>query len=306
METLSDEKSVPERRQKAVLVTGAGSGIGRCITEHLVADGHLVFAGARKKADLRDLERMNNVQPLRLDVTSPNDIESALSYVENSGRGLYGLVNNAGVGALGPIVGGDDREFELVMTVNLFGPYRITKAFAPLVIAERGRIVTIGSISGILAAEGAGAYSMSKHAMEAFTDSLSLELEVLGVLVSVVEPGKFRSAIARSALTRIGASDTPVDLSTCREPHAVAEAVVDALFGRIPKRRYLVAEEQEAQRTIRKQIEQLVQLNEGHSHTYERDALIAMLDEALLRSRPRVEPAAMRDLSSPSMVASDL
>jgi NADP-dependent 3-hydroxy acid dehydrogenase YdfG len=83
--------------QKAVLVTGASTGIGRKITERLAADGHFVYAGARKEADLKELGAIKNVQAVRLDVTDSKDISAAVEIITKAGRGLYGLVNNAGV-----------------------------------------------------------------------------------------------------------------------------------------------------------------------------------------------------------------
>lgn len=281
------------RAQKAVLVTGASSGIGRKITERLAADGHFVYAGARKEADLKALGAIKNVQSVRLDVTKAEDIAAAVEAVRKGGRGLYGLVNNAGVGSSGSIVDGNDKEFDLTMTVNVYGPYRITKAFAPLIIAEKGRVATIGSISGILAARNLAPYAMSKHAVEAFTDSLAAEMKPLGVEVSVIEPGNYNSDIAKNAIHRAGPGIDPslarlADRSKYKEPDDVAAAVALALFEPNPKRRYLVVPiENEAERTIRKQIEQLVQLNEGHAYTFDREALVRMLDEALAGSRPR-------------------
>lgn len=274
--------------QKAVLVTGASSGIGRKITERLAADGHFVYAGARKEADLRALAAIKNVQPLRLDVTSASDIAAAVDLVSKAGRGLYGLVNNAGVGSAGPVVDTKPSEFDLMMDVNVAGPFRVTQAFAPMIIARKGRITTIGSIAGILSRRNASAYAMSKHAIEAFTDSLALEMLPLGVHVSVVEPGNYNSEIARNAFTRAGLDAKQGDRSMFKEPDEVAAAVALALFEPRPKRRYLVVPNaEEAELTIRMQIEQLVQLNEGHAYTYDRPALIKMLDEALARSRPR-------------------
>src|ERR1700694_1040932 len=80
---------------KAVLVTGASTGIGRKVTERLAADGYFVYAGARKEEDLKALGAIKNVQALRLDVTKPDDITAAVTTIEQGGRGLYGLVNNA-------------------------------------------------------------------------------------------------------------------------------------------------------------------------------------------------------------------
>jgi NAD(P)-dependent dehydrogenase (short-subunit alcohol dehydrogenase family) len=238
-------------KEQAVLITGAGSGIGRSIAEKLVAEGYLVYGGARSDRQLLELERLGNVRPLRLDITSKSEIEAAVDVVAADGVGLYGLVNNAGVGSFGPIVGGDDEEFELVMEVNVLGTYRVTRAFAPFIIARRGRIVNIGSISGILASENVAAYSMSKHALEAFTDSLAAELQSFGVHVSVIEPGAFRTSIAETALKRTRSHRAEESLSAFPEPGAVADTAVMALFEAAPKRRYLVVStEHEAHRTV--------------------------------------------------------
>jgi NAD(P)-dependent dehydrogenase (short-subunit alcohol dehydrogenase family) len=275
--------------QKAVLVTGASTGIGRKVTERLASEGYYVYAGARKDADLQALGGIKNVQAVRLDVTKPADIAAAVAIVKKGGRGLYGIVNNAGVATAGPVMDGNDAEFELMMNVNALGPYRITKAFGPLVIEAQGRIVNISSISGILASKNMTAYGMSKHAVEVFTDSLAAELEPLGVQVSAVEPGSYKSEIFKNAVQRLGAPPGRGDMSMLKEPDDVAAAVDLALFDAKPKRRYLVVPtEDQAQRTIRKQIEQLVQLNEGQAYTYDRDTLVKMLDEALAQSRPRV------------------
>jgi NAD(P)-dependent dehydrogenase (short-subunit alcohol dehydrogenase family) len=277
-------------QQKAVLVTGASTGIGRKVTERLASEGHYVYAGARKDEDLKALGAIKNVQAVRLDVTNPRDITAALDVVKKGGRGLYGIVNNAGVATAGPVIDGNDAEFELMMSVNVLGPYRITKAFGPLVIESKGRIVNISSISGILGGANIAAYVMSKHAVEGFTDSLAAELAPKGVQVSAIEPGSYKTEIFSNAVKRLGAPPARGDMSQFKEPDDVAAAVDLALFESKPKRRYLVVPtEDQAQRTIRKQIEQLVQLNEGQAYTYDRDTLVKMLDEALAQSRPRVK-----------------
>lgn len=284
--------------QKAVLVTGASSGIGRKITERLATDGHFVYAGARKESDLRALDTLENVRGVRLEVTNPQDIADAVATITRGGRGLYGLVNNAGVGSLSSVADTRQEEFDLTMAVNAAGPFRVTKAFAPLIVAGKGRIINIGSISGILAAPNLSAYVMSKHAIEGFTDSLAAEMAPLGVHVSVIEPGNYDSDIGRNAVRRAGPGLDPrvarlADRSKYKQPDEVAAAVALALFEPTPKRRYLVVPiEDEAQRTIRKQIAQLVQLNEGHAYTFDRAALVKMLDEALAGSRPRAQSPA--------------
>jgi len=277
-----------ESGQKAVLVTGASTGIGRNVTEHLAAAGYFVYAGARKQADLEALGALKNVQAIELDVTRQGDIDAAVATITKAGRGLYGLVNNAGIATVAGATETTPDEFALLMDVNLYGPYRMTRAFAPLIIASRGRITTIGSISGVLASRDLAAYSMSKHAMEAFVDSLAAQMEPLGVQANIVEPGNFASDIGKNATQRQGAVTRFTDRSKYKKPDEVSAAILLALFEATPKRRYMVTPDQnEAEYTIRKQIQQLVQLNEGQPYTYDREALIKMLDEAMVGARPR-------------------
>ncbi len=268
--------------QKAVLVTGASTGIGRKITERLAAAGYFVYAGARKDTDLRELDAIDNVDSLRLDVTKPEEIAAAVEAVGKAGRGLYGVVNNAGVAIAGPLLQTKEEDFDFLFDVNVYGPYRITRAFGPFVVESKGRIVNIGSISGILSSRDLAAYSMSKHAIEAMTDSLAGEVAPLDVKVSVVEPGNFRSEIGKSAQMRSGTPNRLADRSKYKEPDEVADAVLRALSDPNPQRRYMVVPSQaEAELTIRKQIEELVQLNGKQPYSYDRKALVEMLDAAL-------------------------
>jgi len=272
---------------KAVLVTGASTGIGRYVTERLAKAGYVVYAGARKDADLAALNSIKNVQAIRLDVTKQEDIDAAVATITQAGRGLYGLVNNAGVAQVGPLATMPMNEIDLQIQVNLYGPVRMARAFLPLLLESKGRITTVGSISGILASRDLNAYSMSKHAMEAFTDSLAAELAPQGVIVNIVEPGNFNSEIGASATKRTGVETRFTDRSKYKQPDEVAAAVELALFEPTPKRRYMVTPDQkEAEYTIRKQIEQLVQLNERQPYSYDRDTLVKMLDEALKVAAP--------------------
>lgn len=283
--------------KQAVLVTGASSGIGANITEKLVAAGYHVYAGARKDADIERLNAMDNVQAVRLDVTKQDEIDAAVEFVREQGRGLYGLVNNAGVVILGPLIEMPVEELEFQLDVNVKGVYRITQAFAPLIIESKGRITTTGSISGILSGNMFGIYAISKHAIEGYTDSLAIEMARFGVQVSVVEPGNFKSNIGATFAKRMAkkgfmqadseyAADmeqltqrlTTVDQQ--KEPDAVADAVLHFLAADKPKRRYMVTPNAgQAEFTIRQVLREMLQLNQGHDHTLSRDTLIKMLDD---------------------------
>lgn len=272
--------------QRAVLVTGASTGIGRKITERLAAHGYFVYAGARKDADLAALNAIPGVQSVRLDVTRPDEIDAAVKTITQGGHGLYGLVNNAGIASSAPLVEMSPEEFDLMMNVNVNGPYRMTRAFAPLVVASKGRIVNIGSIRGILSDPDLGAYQMSKHAIESFTDVLAQELAPVGVGVSLVDPGAYHSDILKNAARRAGRSLEGTSRSMYKEPDDVAAAVEAALSTPLPRRRYMVVPNQEqAKWTIAALLDQLVQLNEGQPYAYSRSKLIALLDDALARER---------------------
>lgn len=288
---------------KAVLVTGASSGIGRKITERLSAKGIFVYAGARSQKDLDDLNTIKNVQAVRLDVTVPADIEAAVETVKKGGRGLYGVVNNAGIAVVAPLVEVPEKDMNDIVNVNLLGPYRITKAFAPLLFESKGRVVNISSLNGIVASPMIGPYSMTKHGIEAYGDGLSQELGRFGVKVALIEPGNYGTDIGKSVIARTDTSaykgsrfevQMRSALNSMRAfesyppPDDVADAVYDAITSENPKLRYLVVPAQnQAAIAIRKLIDEVVQLNSDQKFSYDRDALVKMLDDAIARSTPK-------------------
>jgi NAD(P)-dependent dehydrogenase (short-subunit alcohol dehydrogenase family) len=294
----SAQQSVARR---AVLVTGASSGIGRNITERLAANGFFVYAGARAQKDIDELNAIPNVQALRLDVTVASDIAAAVATVTKAGRGLYGLVNNAGVVVLAPLIEMDEKDLDFIFNVNIYGAYRITKAFAPLLLESKGRIVNISSLNGIVASPMIGAYSMSKHAIEAYGDGLAAELSRFGVRVSLIEPGNYGTEIGRNVLAR---TDTSIVKGSRFEsqmrgviasmrafesnppPDAVADAALDALTSANPRMRYLVVPAaNQGAAAIRKLFDEIAQLNQTDAFGYDRDALVKMLDDALARTK---------------------
>jgi NAD(P)-dependent dehydrogenase (short-subunit alcohol dehydrogenase family) len=284
---------------KAVLVTGASSGIGLQITETLSRNGFYVYAGARKAEDLKMLDAMENVSAVRLDVTVDADIAAAVEFVQKQGRGLWGIVNNAGVARYSPLLSGPESDFQFTFDVNVFGPYRINQAFLPMVLESRGRTTIVGSINGFIPNDSDGGYAASKFAVEGYTDSLALELADTGVQVSIVEPGAYKSKIrdkyVAPALAGEGEAGLVVDEETrkslvefaasneaMKEPDEVAQAVLQLMSSDTPKRRYMVTPNAEqAAVTIRTAMQRLLQLNEGQPYSYSRDELVALLDELL-------------------------
>ena len=291
--------------EKAVLITGASSGIGRHAAEQLAAAGYFVYAGARKDADLEALTQIENIQGIRLDVTKPDEIAAAVKKIGNQDRGLWGLVNNAGVNVIDPLIEGREADWEYLFNVNVFGVMRVTKAFAPMIIESKGRIVNISSISGILSGGpmmGYGPYTMSKHAIEAFSDQLESEMAMLGVKVSAVEPGGYRSKIGVSRCKRLmdqgaereyqyfaAAMKEYTELCQKRleentqsgtEPKAVSDAIQHALFADQPKSHYLVTPDAfQARITILKLFEEMLHLNHQQEYSLTREQLLEIMDE---------------------------
>ena len=293
-----------ESAQKAVLITGASSGLGRATAEHLASQGYYVYAGARKDADMAALNAIENISAVRLDVTDPEQIAAAVTFVKDEGRGLWGLVNNAGINIIDPLIEGREEDMQFIFDVNVFGVVRVTSAFAPMILESKGRIVNISSISGILSGGfvGYGMYTMTKHAVEAYTDSLDFELAPLGVRAVAVEPGGYVSKIGDSRCQRMLNQIDERDythfkeameqyVTWCRQrieegqqpdagdPKDVALAVEHALFNENPKEHYLVVPEKfESDIVIWKQLEELLWLNKDHKYSLSREEIIQMMD----------------------------
>ena len=294
------------KTRKAVLVTGASSGIGLKITETLSANGFYVYAGARKAEDLARLDAMENVSSVRLDVTVQEDIDAAAEFVKTQGRGLWGVVNNAGIALYSPLSTGPESELKLTFDVNVFGPFRVNQAFLPMLIESGGRTTVISSISGFIPGRS-GSYSMSKFAVEGYTDTLASELASTPVHVSAVEPGGFKSnivenlkdrALAQAEAGKLELSDEvrtrleegAASRQTMKEPVEVAQAVLELMTTDTPKRRYMVTpNEEQAQVTIRSALQRLLELNQDQPYAYDRDGLVALLDELMSQDKTEAE-----------------
>ncbi|MBG0801562.1 SDR family oxidoreductase [Methylocystis sp. H4A] len=190
---------------KAVVVTGASTGIGAACVSLLVENGFLVFASVRKDSDAAALIARHgaSVAPLLFDVTDAQSIATAARDVgaRLGDETLAGLVNNAGVAVPGPLLHLPIDDFRRQIDVNLIGQLRIIQAFAPLLGAGAqrrgapGRIVNMSSVAGRFAAPFLGAYAASKFALEGMSDALRRELMVYGVDVVLIEPGMIATPI---------------------------------------------------------------------------------------------------------------
>ncbi len=226
---------------KSVVITGVSTGIGYATAAQLVAYGYRVYGSVRKQADADRVqaELGERFTPLLFDVTDHAGVETAVSLVQAAlgEQNLAGLVNNAGISTLGPLMHMPLDDFRRQFEVNLFGLLDVTQQFLPLLGARpgapepHGRIVNVSSVSGRISYPFFGAYAASKHALEALSDALRRELMVYGIDVIVVEPGTTSTPIIDKASA--GAAqyeDTPYgDIIARMQAESVAERRASAI-----------------------------------------------------------------------------
>ena len=193
------------------LITGCSTGLGRALAERVIASGDRAVVTARDVEAIAPLAAgaADRVLPLALDVTRAEQVAGAVA----EARGRFGridvLVNNAGYGYQSTIEEGDDAEIRAQFETNVFALFAITRAVLPIMRAQRsGTIFNITSVAGLVGLAGSGYYAASKHAVEGFSDALRAEVEPLGIGVTCVEPGPFRTDWAgrslRQTASRIG------------------------------------------------------------------------------------------------------
>ena len=190
---------------KAIVITGASTGIGYALVKVFLQQDYHVFGSVRKKVDADRLsdEFGEHFMPLQFDVTDEKAIEGAVEIVKGKlgDNGLNGLINNAGIAVNGPIQDLTMEEFRLQFDVNFFGLVAVTKAFLPLLGAVEnypqtpGTVINISSVAGKLSFPFLGPYTASKHAVEAFSQSLRREMLIFGVKVVIVGPGAIKTPI---------------------------------------------------------------------------------------------------------------
>lgn len=198
---------------RAVVITGASTGIGRASVAKAVREGAHVFGSVRRQADADSLkaEFGDAVTPLIFDVADEAAVRAGAAQVAAAlgNRKLFGLLNNAGIAVAGPLLHLDTDELRKQFEINFFGVHNVTRAFADLLGADKartgkpGRIVMISSVGGQNGSPFVGPYSASKFAMEGYSQSLRRELMLYGIDVIVVGPG----AIATPIWDKAGESD---------------------------------------------------------------------------------------------------
>jgi NAD(P)-dependent dehydrogenase (short-subunit alcohol dehydrogenase family) len=187
---------MPASNPRVWFITGASTGFGRLLAEDLLHRGERVIATARDLSKVADLAKQypDQARALNLDVTNPAQIAS----VAKQAIAVFGqvdvLVNNAGYGLNGAIEEVSEDEFEPMFQTNIYGVIRTTRAFLPHFRQRRsGHIINFSSISGLIGSAGWGYYNASKFAVEGFSEALADELKPIGIRVTVIEPGPFRT-----------------------------------------------------------------------------------------------------------------
>ena len=177
-------------------ITGASTGFGRLLAEELLKRGERVAATARDIAKVEDLARQypGKARAFALDVTKPAEIEAVAQKAIAAFGHVDVLVNNAGYGVNGAIEEVAEDEFEPMFQTNIYGLIRTTRAFLPHFRERRsGHIFNLSSIGGLIGTPGWGFYNTTKFAVEGFSEALAGEMKPLGVPVTVIEPGPFRT-----------------------------------------------------------------------------------------------------------------
>ncbi len=180
------------------LITGCSSGIGRALAEAMRDAGYQVWACARKPADLASLQAAG-LRALALDVNDAQAIARALAELHQEAGRLDVLVNNAGYGAMGPLLDAGAAGMRQQFETNVFSLVELTRACFTLLRASQGLVVNIGSVSGVLVTPFAGAYCASKAAVTALSDALRMELAPFAIDVMEVQPGAIASRFGNTA-----------------------------------------------------------------------------------------------------------
>ena len=260
-----------------VLITGCSSGFGLLAALQFARKGDQVYATMRNPAKAGELEKAKNeeklaIEVLQLDVTDEASVTNAVRQVIDAAGRIDVLVNNAGIGAHGPIEETDDDEAKEIFETNFFGALRTIRAVLPQMREQKaGTIVNVSSLAGRVGVPFDGIYSASKFALESATEALHFEVHPFGIRMVLVEPGGFETNIGNTrrvprrytegspyaeydqrfeqALSRLPTQGERAD------PQVVAEAIYNAVHDEEPKLRYLVGQDAEMIGGLRRQMD---------------------------------------------------
>jgi NAD(P)-dependent dehydrogenase (short-subunit alcohol dehydrogenase family) len=251
---------ISETNSRVWLITGASQGLGRALTEAVLARGERVVAAARTQESLADLEARHPGRAVAwaLDVTQPNVVRDGLEgAVEKFGR-VDVVVNCAGYGLFGALEELSDEDLRSEFDTNVFGSLNVTRAALPHLRRQRsGHIVQISSLEGVApAVAGESAYAGTKFAVEGIAEGLAKDVEHLGIRVTIVEPGPMRTDFAAGAsVTTPESEDYAESVGAAlawfedlagnqpNDPRRVAEAIVDVVASPDPPLRLVLGAE---------------------------------------------------------------
>lgn len=211
-------------KNKTVLITGGGTGIGRGIALAVAQEGAKVVVCGRREAPLNEtvqavLQRGSGAQAVQADVSDPDDVDRLVQVTLEANGTLDVLVNNAGIGGGSPVHVHDVGDWDRVMAVNLRGPFLLSRAVLPIMRSQQsGHIINISSESGLEYYPGDGAYGVSKHALNALGEYIQRENQDLGIRVDTICPGMVVTEMTRTS--------PGLDHDKCLYPQDIAELVV--------------------------------------------------------------------------------
>lgn len=234
--------------QNVALVTGASSGIGKAAASALVKAGYAVIGTSRSASKVKPVE---GVTIIDLDVASESSVQSAVAHVMSTHGRIDVLVNNAGIGSSGAAEESSTAQAQQIFDINVFGVIRLTNAVLPIMRAQqRGRIVNLSSVLGIIPQPYMAVYAATKHAIEGYSESLDHELREFGVRVALVEPAYTNTSFEANSVR----PDQPLPVYAERrrvfeefvadavqqgdDPAVVAKVIVAAATDKNPKIRY--------------------------------------------------------------------
>ena len=243
------------------MITGTSTGLGRAAALHLARKGHRVFATMRSpERGSEPLLAAAKAEGLaltvsRMDVTDRASVQAVVeAALADAGR-IDAVVNNAGLGDLGALELATDEQMRAMFETNVFGPVRVARVVLPSMRARGGgTIVNISSVAGLIVGPGDGLYAGTKHALEAISEALAMEVLQYGIRVAIIEPGFFATPIIDKAMGSVtAAGEAPYanierriagiyagGKAVAQDPQLVAEAIEHAIATDAPKLRYLV------------------------------------------------------------------
>jgi NAD(P)-dependent dehydrogenase (short-subunit alcohol dehydrogenase family) len=187
---------------KIWLITGISSGLGEALAAAVIANGDFVIGTFRQQiqVDVFNNKHKNEAMGLKMDITNPDEIQKGIAKIQTQFGRIDVLVNNAGMGFAGAIEETSDAETRAVFEANFFGTLQVTQAVLPLLRGQKsGHIIQISSHGGIKAFAGFGIYNASKFALEGMSEALAQEIAPLGIKLTIVQPGPFRTNFAGNA-----------------------------------------------------------------------------------------------------------